>query len=77
MEPNMAETRPPLPPFTVKTAIQKVRMAGDAWNSRDPQRVSLAYTKDSCWRNRAEFLQGRAEIHAFLAANGSVNSIIG
>jgi uncharacterized protein len=62
----MAESRPPLPPFTLETAIQKVRMAEDAWNTRDPQRVALAYTIDSRWRNRAEFLHGRAEIEAFL-----------
>jgi nuclear transport factor 2 (NTF2) superfamily protein len=61
-----AETRPPLPPFNRETAIQKVRMAEDGWNSRDPQRVALAYTLDSRWRNRAEFPQGRAEIQAFL-----------
>jgi nuclear transport factor 2 (NTF2) superfamily protein len=59
--------RPPLPPFTRETAIQKVRMAEDAWNTRDPQRVALAYTPDSVWRNRAEFPRGRAEIEAFLA----------
>ena len=58
--------RPPLPPFTLETAAQKVRLAEDAWNSRDPQRVSLAYTEDSRWRNRAEFPTGRAEIVAFL-----------
>lgn len=58
--------RPPLPPFTLETAIQKVRLAEDAWNSRDPVRVSLAYTPDSRWRNRAEFPQGREEIVAFL-----------
>jgi uncharacterized protein len=58
--------RPPLPPFTLHSAIQKVRMAEDAWNSRDPARVVLAYTTDSRWRNRAEFLQGRADIEAFL-----------
>lgn len=58
--------RPPLPPFTLATAIQKVRMAEDAWNSRDPARVVLAYTMDSRWRNRAEFLQGRDAIQAFL-----------
>lgn len=58
--------RPPLPPFTADTAAQKARMAEDAWNSRDPARVALAYTKDSVWRNRAEFLSGRAEIEAFL-----------
>jgi nuclear transport factor 2 (NTF2) superfamily protein len=58
--------RPPVPPFTRETAIQKVRLAEDAWNSRDPERVSLAYTADSRWRNRAEFLQGRDAIRAFL-----------
>jgi hypothetical protein len=56
----------PGPPFTRDTAIAKVRIAEDAWNSRDPHRVSLAYTEDSCWRNRAEFINGRAEIVAFL-----------
>ena len=60
------ETRPPVPPFTQETAIQKVRLAEDGWNSRDPERVSLAYTPDSRWRNRAEFPQGRAEIVEFL-----------
>jgi len=59
-------TRPPLPPFTEQTAAQKVRMAEDAWNTRDPARVALAYTTDSKWRNRAEFITGRAEIEAFL-----------
>jgi uncharacterized protein len=58
--------RPPLPPFTLETAIQKVRAAEDAWNSCDPERVSLAYTEDSLWRNRSEFIRGRAEIVAFL-----------
>jgi len=58
--------RPPVPPFTRETAIQKVRLAEDAWNSRDPERVSLAYSADSRWRNRAEFLQGRDAIRAFL-----------
>jgi uncharacterized protein len=56
----------PVPPFSRETAIIKVRMAEDAWNSRDPHRVSLAYTEDSRWRNRAEFINGRAEIVAFL-----------
>ena len=60
------ETRPPLPPFTPDTARQKVRAAEDGWNSRDPQRVSLAYTPDSTWRNRAEFITGREEIVRFL-----------
>src|SRR5438309_7409290 len=59
-------SRPPLPPFTSETAAQKTRMAEDAWNTRDPARVALAYTPDSRWRNRVEFLQGRAEIEAFL-----------
>lgn len=59
--------RPPLPPFTRESAIQKVRMAEDGWNSRDPAKVALAYTADSRWRNRAEFIRGRAEIEAFLA----------
>ena len=58
--------RPPLPPFTRDTAIQKVRMAEDGWNSRDPERVSLAYTVDSTWRNRAEFFSGRDAIVQFL-----------
>jgi nuclear transport factor 2 (NTF2) superfamily protein len=59
-------SRPPLPPFTAETAVQKVRAAEDAWNTRDAARVSLAYTPQSRWRNRAEFLQGRADIEAFL-----------
>ena len=59
-------SRPPLPPFTAETAAQKARMAEDAWNSRDPDRVSLAYTLDSRWRNRAEFIQGREAIVGFL-----------
>ncbi len=58
--------RPPLPPFTAETAAQKARMAEDAWNSRDPQRVSLAYTEDSTWRNRSEFFAGRPAIVEFL-----------
>ena len=58
--------RPPLPPFTPETAVQKVRMAENAWNSLDPEKVSLAYTEDSRWRNRAEFLQGREAIVEFL-----------
>ena len=59
-------SRPPLPPFTSETAAQKARMAEDAWNSRDPERVALAYTPDSIWRNRAEFIRGRESIAAFL-----------
>lgn len=59
-------TRPPLPPFTAETASRKARLAEDAWNSRDPERVALAYSEDSLWRNRSVFLCGRAEIVAFL-----------
>ena len=62
----MSADRPPLPPFTRETAIQKVRGAENGWNTRDPQRVALAYTEDSRWRNRAEFLQGRPSIVEFL-----------
>jgi nuclear transport factor 2 (NTF2) superfamily protein len=62
----MPESRPPLPPFTLETAARKVRAAEDAWNTRDPARVALAYTTDSSWRNRAEFLEGRAVIVEFL-----------
>ena len=62
----MTEHRPPLPPFTRETAIRKVRAAEDGWNSRNPERVALAYTPDSIWRNRDQFLAGRAEIVAFL-----------
>lgn len=62
----IAATRPPLPPFDLETARQKVRLAENAWNGRDPEAVALAYTPDSVWRNRAEFLSGRAAIVAFL-----------
>ncbi|MGW0232093.1 nuclear transport factor 2 family protein [Actinopolymorpha singaporensis] len=62
----MSESRPPLPPFSEETALQKVRGAEDAWNTRDPQAVSLGYSVDSRWRNRAEFVNGREEIVAFL-----------
>ena len=64
-------TRPPVPPFTHETAVQKVRLAEDGWNSRDPEKVSLAYTLDSRWRNRSEFVNGRAEIIAFLTRKWS------
>ena len=60
------EVRPPLPPFTRETATQKVRLAEDGWNTRDPARVALAYSVDSRWRNRAEFANGRPEIIALL-----------
>ena len=66
-----SEARPPLPPFSRETATLKVRLAEDAWNSRDPKRVALAYTTDSQWRNRAEFPRGRAEIEAFLSRKWS------
>ncbi len=59
-------SKPPLPPFDSSSAAQKVRMAEDAWNCRDPQKVSMAYSPDSVWRNRAEFITGRAEIVSFL-----------
>jgi nuclear transport factor 2 (NTF2) superfamily protein len=64
-------SRPPLPPFNAETAAQKVRMAEDAWNTREPARVALAYTVDSRWRNRSEFLRGRAAIEAFLTRKWS------
>jgi hypothetical protein len=69
--PTAMEQRPPLPPFTRDTAVQKVRAAEDAWNSCDPARVWLAYTEESSWRNRAEFIRGRAEIVNFLARKWS------
>jgi nuclear transport factor 2 (NTF2) superfamily protein len=62
------EQRPPLPPFTAETATQKVRLAEDGWNSRDPERVALAYTSDSIWRNRNQFPRGREQIIEFLRA---------
>lgn len=62
------DTKPPLPPFTSATAAQKVRMAEDAWNSRDPDRVVQVYTEDTAWRNRAEFPRGRDQVHAFLTS---------
>ncbi len=60
-------SRPPIPPFTPETAVQKARLAEDAWNSRDPEKVALAYTPDCQWRNRVEFINGRAAIITFLA----------
>ncbi len=60
------EPRPPLPPFTLETAVEKVRLAEDAWNTREPERVAQAYSEESRWRNRADFVSGRAEIIAFL-----------
>ena len=60
------DTRAPVPPFTLETATQKVRLAEDAWNSRDPERVAQVYTEDTEWRNRAEFLKGREEVKRFL-----------
>ncbi len=64
--PPPANERPPLPPFTEETALVKVRAAEDAWNTRDPERVSLAYSVDTIWRNRADFLHGREQVVAFL-----------
>jgi uncharacterized protein len=61
-----SETRPPLPPFTLETALQKVRGAEDGWNTRDPQRVSLAYSVHNRWRNRAEFVVGRPQLVVLL-----------
>jgi nuclear transport factor 2 (NTF2) superfamily protein len=63
---KVMEQRPPFPPFTLETATQKVQLAEDAWNSRDPERVSLAYTVDTEWRNRSEFINGRPEVVKFL-----------
>lgn len=63
---HTAAPRPPFPPFTHETALQKVQMAEDAWNTRNPEKVSLAYTPDTEWRNRSEFLNGRAEVVQFL-----------
>ncbi len=63
--------RPPLPPFTEETARQKVQAAEDAWNTRDPERVVLAYTEDTQWRNRSEFLHGRAQVVEFLRRKGA------
>ena len=63
----MTETRPPLPPFDQNSAAVKVRMAEDAWNTRDPEKVSMAYTLDSEWRNRSEFIKGRSAIVEFLS----------
>lgn len=60
------EFKPPFPPFTLETALQKVQMAEDAWNTKNPEKVALAYTIDSQWRNRSEFVNGREEIKAFL-----------
>ncbi len=65
------EAKQPTPPFDRQTAVQKVRMAEDAWNSRDPDRVVQVYTEDTLWRNRAEFPRGRAEVHAFLTRKWS------
>jgi hypothetical protein len=67
----MTQDPPPRPPFTLETAVRKARLAEDAWNSRDPARVALAYTPDSHWRNRTEVLQGRAAIEAFLTRKWS------
>ena len=68
---TIANPRPPFPPFSAQSAAQKVRIAEDAWNTRDPERVSLAYTQDSVWRNRSEFLSGREAIVQFLTRKWS------
>ncbi|WP_204139592.1 nuclear transport factor 2 family protein [Halomicronema sp. CCY15110] len=68
---DAAESRPPLPPFTLETAKAKVKAAEDAWNSRNPEKVALAYTVDSQWRNRSEFIQGRDQIREFLTRKWS------
>jgi nuclear transport factor 2 (NTF2) superfamily protein len=66
MKPNLLEKRPPLPPFTAESAREKVQAAEDAWNTCDPQKVSMAYTEDTEWRNRTEYINGRAEVRNFL-----------
>ena len=71
MSPANDPSRPPFPPFTHETAVQKVRLAEDGWNSRDPQKVALAYTIDSKWRNRSEFIQGRQQVIEFLTRKWS------
>lgn len=68
------ETKPPIPPFSYEDAVRKVRMAEDAWNSRNPDRVKMAYTKDTVWRNRSQFLNGRDEVAAFLHEKWSIES---
>jgi hypothetical protein len=68
-------SRPPLPRFTAETAAQKARMAEDGWNTRDPARVALAYTTDSRWRNRAEFIQGQTEIEAIPQIFGTLAQV--
>jgi nuclear transport factor 2 (NTF2) superfamily protein len=65
-QPDITPARPPVPPFTRETAILKVRLIEDAWNTREPEKMALAYTADSRWRNRSEFLNGRQEIIEFL-----------
>ena len=69
---SQPESKPPLPPFTLETAKDKVQAAEDAWNTRDPERVALAYTEDSQWRNRAEFFSGREAIKAFLSRKWAI-----
>jgi nuclear transport factor 2 (NTF2) superfamily protein len=73
---EVMSTRPPLSPFTRCTAVQKVRLAEDGWNSRDPEKVALAYTLNSRWRNRAEFASGRQEIVAFLTRFATVQEFV-
>jgi hypothetical protein len=66
IQPDITPARPPVPPFNRETANRKVRLIEDAWNSREPEKMALAYTVDSCWRNRSEFLNGRQEVIEFL-----------
>jgi nuclear transport factor 2 (NTF2) superfamily protein len=73
----MTEQRPPLPPFTRDSAIQKVRAAEDGWNSRDAEKVALAYTVDSEWRNRSEFVHGRGKLSSSCSENGAKSSNTG
>ena len=70
----MSESRPPLPPFDLETAARKARMAEDAWNTRDPERVALAYTEDSRWRNRAEFFQGHRAVEFSTSSGNSMRA---
>jgi nuclear transport factor 2 (NTF2) superfamily protein len=70
------EKRYPLPPFTMETALQKVQMAEDAWNSKDPERVSLAYTVDTEWRNRIEFINGREAVKEFLKSKWEMETAL-
>ena len=69
----MENKKLPLPPFTMETAVEKVQIAEDAWNTKDPEKICLAYTIETEWRNRTEFINGREEVKQFLNANGKEN----